>query len=116
MDNSKARTRQFAGIAWGLLLLWLGVLLAVPGDQSGLFWLGAGLIFLGLNLARSLSRLPLSPFSLTLGVLSTGLGAIMLLPRIFTFPHVEIGFLPLALILLGLYVLLPGPREPSTQP
>ena len=57
MNEIKRSARTYSTIAWGVLLLLLGVLMAIPGDQDGVFLLGIGLVLLGLNVARRRQRL-----------------------------------------------------------
>ena len=116
MQDTKYLNKRYTTIAWGILFLWLGVLMVVPGDQNAIFVLGAGVILLGLNLARSLSRIPVRAFSLTLGALAIGLGSYALLRPLLHGPHFEVGFIPLVLIVIGLYVLIPGPSHTDSKP
>ena len=68
--------RRLEEIAWGVFLIMIGVLWLLPGgalpDQT---WLvGAGLIILGLNLARYSKGLGVSPFTTVLGATAVGGG------------------------------------------
>jgi hypothetical protein len=110
MSQTKELVNRYAAIAWGILFLWLGVLSAIPGDQTGLFMLGTGFIFLGLNLARRMSNIPANGFSLILGILALAAGGYALVRPLWNLPHVEIGILPLGLIVVGLYILIPNPK------
>ena len=115
MKDIKNLNKQYATLAWGALFLWLGILMVIPGDQNGIFVLGAGVILLGLNIARSLSKIPTSAFSITLGILSIGLGSYALLRPLLHAPHFEVGFIPLVLIVIGLYVLIPSPKDADAK-
>ncbi len=110
MNEIKVLVNRYSTIAWGILFLYLGVLMAIPGDQSGIFMLGMGIIFLGLNVARRMSNIPLNAFSMILGFLALGVGIYAVLRPLLNLPHFEVGFIPLALIVVGLYVLIPGPK------
>ncbi len=110
MSQTKELVNRYAAIAWGILFLWLGVLSVIPGDQTGLFMLGAGFIFLGLNLARRMGNIPVNAFSLILGILALAVGVYVLLRPLLNLPHFEIDIIPLGLIVLGLYILIPHPK------
>jgi hypothetical protein len=110
MNDIKSLNKRYAAIAWGTLFLWLGILMIIPGNQDPIFVLGAGSILLGLNLARLVSGIPLSAFSITLGCLAFGLGLLAILRPILNIPPFELPFFPTVLIIIGLYVLIPGPK------
>ncbi len=111
MNENTALNKRYTAFAWGALFLLLGILMAIPGDQNGLFLLGAGIIFLGLNLVRKLQGIPLNLFSTLVGFLALVGGAYALARSTLGLPHVEIGFIPLVLIVVGLYILIPGPQS-----
>ena len=115
MKDIRVRNKRYAAIAWGSLFLLLGILMLIPGDQNGIFILGAGVILLGLNLARSLSGIRVSAFSITLGALAVVLGLYALLRPLLGAPHIEVDIIPLVLIVVGLYVLIPGPKRAGSQ-
>lgn len=106
VDPEKAATnKRFETIAWGcFLILWAGSMFwktAMPNTPmpDGLWSIGVGLIFLGLNLARYLSKIRMSGFTTFLGVLSVVGGAVQLLGV----KGVEGAFL---LLILGAYLIL----------
>jgi hypothetical protein len=111
MCEDKLSARSYSGIAWGILFLWLGILMVIPGDQSGLFWLGVGVILLGLNLVRLLKAQSLNRFSTLVGILALGAGLYATLHLRMKLPALEVGFLPVVLILTGLYVLVPSAKK-----
>jgi hypothetical protein len=113
MNGCCVREKRFANTAWGALFILFGVLLIVPGNQSALFWLGSGLILLGLNLVRALRKLPVSTFSITLGFLALVAGGFGALAPVLRLPRIEIPFFPAALLVVGLYLLIPGPNRPG---
>ncbi len=115
MNATGSLNQRLVAGAWGALLILFGVLSIVPGDQGSLFLFGSGIVLLGLNLGRAWSKLPASPFSTVLGVLALGLGGLGLLWPLLNLPHFEIGFVPLALLALGLYLLIPGSRRARTE-
>ena len=68
-SNSIILNARYEGMAWGLFLILLGVLWLMPeGTVPGDAWLvGAGLILIGLNLARYFSGIRPSVFTSILG-------------------------------------------------
>jgi hypothetical protein len=115
MNALKKSANSYSTIAWGILLLFLGVLMIIPGDQNGIFLLGTGFVLLGLNVARWMSRAPVNAFSTTLGILGLIGGTYALMRPLLNLPHFEVGFIPLALIIVGLYVLIPGPKHSNVK-
>jgi hypothetical protein len=110
MNEIKILNKRYTGIAWGASFLLLGLLMLIPGDQNAIFVLGGGLILLSLNLVRYLTKIPVSAFSITLGSLAAGLGLYALLRPLLHAPRFEVEFIPLVLIVIGLYVLIPGSK------
>lgn len=100
-----ATNKRFETIAWGcFLILWAGSMFwktAMPNTQmpDGLWSIGVGLIFLGLNAARYLNKIRMSGFTTFLGVLSVVGGVVQLLGV----KGVEGAFL---LLILGAYLIL----------
>ena len=98
---------------WGLGLILVGGLSLIPGDQTDLAMLGLGMLLLGLNLVRAIRQIPVSYFSLTLGVIfllvwmwgliTPGLGL-----------GIQLELFPLLLIIFGLYLLIPSPKRKKT--
>lgn len=111
MKELKNLDKRLEAVAWGVGLTWIGILGLIPGDQNAIGLLGIGLILLGLNLARNLSGIPVNGFTIVLGILVSGLGLVVLLRQVFNFPHFELDFFPLVLIVIGLYILIPAPKR-----
>ena len=111
MANKKDLDRHYEAITWGIGFLWVGFYSLVPGNQNSIGVLGIGLILLGLNLARALSRIPVNGFSSVLGILAATLGLVALLRPVLNFPHFELDLFSLLLIATGLYILIPGPKR-----
>jgi hypothetical protein len=88
----------------------VGVLSLVPGDQTDIALLGLGIILLLLNLARYISNITVSYFTITLGVLALILGTLVMLRPVLGL-HFEVPLLPVCLIVIGLYLLIPEPRR-----
>ncbi|HSD82921.1 MAG TPA: hypothetical protein VLG46_03635, partial [Anaerolineae bacterium] len=77
-DNEKVGlNKRLEQIGWGLFLIMIGGIALVPDKQvlEGTWLIGAGLIMLGLNVARYFNRLPLSSFTIILGTLAIIMGA-----------------------------------------
>lgn len=100
-----ATNKRLETIAWGcFLILWAGSMFwktAMPSAQmpDGLWSIGVGLIFLGLNAARYLNKIRMSGFTTFLGILSVLGGVVQLLGV----KGVEGAFL---LFILGAYLIL----------
>lgn len=108
--NNDQLDRRHQTIAWGVLLILIGGLNLVPGDQTSWAILGSGIVLLGLNLMRSINRIPVSGFSLVLGVIALLLGALVVIRSALGF-HFEIELVPIMLVALGVYLLIPGPKK-----
>lgn len=111
MANRKTLDRRYEAIAWGIGFVWVGIYSLIPGNQNSIGVLGIGLILLGLNLARYLSRIPTNGFTVLIGALASTLGLAMLLPPMKNEPPFELDLVPLGLIVIGLYFLIPGPKQ-----
>ncbi len=115
MNNLKALNGRLEAIAWGIILILLSILMVVPGDQGNEFVLGTGVVFLGLNLARSMMGIPLNWFSITLGGLALLLGGLgVLWPVLGIKAHVKVDIFPLILLAIGLYLLIPAPKQQTS--
>jgi hypothetical protein len=106
LDPEKAAmNKRFETIAWGcFLILWAGSMFwktAMPNATmpEGVWSIGVGLIFLGLNSARYLNKIRMSGFTTFLGILSVLGGVVQLLGV----KGVEGAFL---LLILGAYLIL----------
>ncbi len=110
MNHNEQLDKQYRNIAWGAFFILIGVLSLIPGDQTSLAILGSGVIMLGLNLARSLSRIPVNGFSIALGAAAFLAGAAVIF-RSSLGIHFEVGLLPLVLIAIGLYFLWPSQKQ-----
>ncbi len=77
IDEEKAAlNKRFETVGWGLFLIMLGGSILVPQEYAnkGLWSIGMGVIFLGLNAARYLNDMKMSSFTTILGVLSLASG------------------------------------------
>ena len=111
MDNIKTLNKRYEAVAWGLIFLLIGGFSLVPGDQTGLVLLGVGIIFLGLNLVRNLNGIPVNWFSITLGLLALALGIVVMLLPLLNIPPFELPFFSIMLVVFGLYLLIPAPKQ-----
>ena len=112
MNNLKVLNGRLETITWGIILILLSVLMIIPGDQGNLFLLGTGVVFLGLNMARSALGISLNWFSITLGALALILGGLgVLWPVLGIKTHVKVDIFPLILLAVGLYLLIPAPKK-----
>jgi hypothetical protein len=75
-EDKAALNKRFETVGWGLFLIMLGGSIFVPEEfaNKGLWSIGMGVIFLGLNAARYLNDMKMSSFTTILGVLSLASG------------------------------------------
>lgn len=106
MNNTQTMKRNFEAIAWGALFIWWGVTELFTSLPDGTGALGIGLILLGVNAARSLSGIPISRFSTTLGILALVWGGLELAGVVLNLPF-EIPIFAILLIVLGVIILAP---------
>jgi len=111
MNDMKTLNQRYETLAWGALLLVLGSVNLIPGVPAGTGMLGIGVVLLGVNLARLMSKIPVNVFSLTVGVAASVLGAIVLLRPVLNIPPIELPLFPILLVLGGLYLLFHAPRR-----
>ncbi|MBI3538029.1 MAG: hypothetical protein HY070_10795 [Chloroflexi bacterium] len=109
VSDNQNFNRRFGSLAWGAFFILLGVsaLLRLP-NGTNLF--GIGIILLALNAARALNGLRVCGFTLTLGVIALGLGAMDLL-RAFNIVTTNVPTLPILLIAIGAMWLARGLRR-----
>ena len=96
-----ALNKRLETIGWGLFLIMLGGFAFVPHDQvpEGLWSIGVGLIFLGLNAARYANQIRMSGFTTFLGIISVLGGIAELIWKL----SIEGALL---LVILGAYLIL----------
>ncbi len=101
MPDARSLNKRYETVAWGAFFILLGVTSLFQGLPAGAGAVGIGIIFLGLNLARVLSKIPTSGLTITLGALAFVLGGADLLRDVL---HLQIALpiFPLLLIALGL--------------
>jgi hypothetical protein len=95
-DVAQAIGIRIERVGWGLFLAMIGGLMLLPPGllPEGTWLVGSGLILLGLNAARRLSGIPLSPTTVVLGLLAlaAGIGAYL---------GVTLDLAPILLVVLG---------------
>lgn len=106
MNTTQTLNRNFEAIAWGALLIWWGITELFTSLPDGTGAIGIGLILIGVNVARSLNGLPVSRFSMTLGILALIWGGLELAGVLLSLPF-EIPVFAILLIVLGVIVLAP---------
>jgi hypothetical protein len=100
MENIRTLNRNLEVMAWGALFIWWGITELFPFLPHGAGAIGVGLILLGLNMARSLSGVRTSGFSITLGVLALVWGGLELAGALLALPF-QIPVFAILLIVLG---------------
>lgn len=91
-------------LAWGLFFVLIGVVWAIGEPNSGSYIaFGAGLILIGLNLARTGLGMRLSKFSLFIGIVALAFGGSSLMG--YSFP-----LLQTIIILIGLFIIAEAVR------
>jgi hypothetical protein len=104
MENTRTLNRNLETMAWGALFIWWGITELFQFLPHGTGAIGIGLIFLGLNMARSLNGIPTSGFSTTLGILALVLGGLELASSVLHLPF-ELPVFAILLIVLGVILL-----------
>jgi hypothetical protein len=94
-----ALDRRLERIGWALFLIMIGGIALIRNVPQGAWLVGTGLIMLGLNLARYLSGIRMSSFTVIVGVLAVllGVGGVT---------GVDLPFFPILLILIGADILV----------
>ena len=104
MENTRTLNRNLETVAWGAFFIWWGITELFNFLPHGTGAIGIGLIFLGLNVARSLNGIPTSGFSTTLGILALVLGGLDLASSAVRLPF-ELPIFAILLIVLGVILL-----------
>lgn len=104
MNNTQPLNRNFELAAWGAVFVWWGITELFPSLPQGVGALGLGLILLGLNAARALNGIPVSGFTITLGILAALLGGLELAASVLSLPF-QLPVFPILLIVLGVILL-----------
>ena len=105
MENTRTSNRNLETIAWGALFIWWGITELFPFLPHGAGAIGVGLILLGLNVARLLSGVRASGFTITLGILALVWGGLELAGSLLALPF-QIPVFAVLLIVLGAIMLV----------
>lgn len=105
MEDTRKFTYDFETIAWGALFILWGMMEIFKFLPDGTGALGVGLILIGVNIARVMTKQPISGFSTTLGILALLGGGLKIAS-----PYLHFSFdLPIfAILLLALGIILLG--------
>jgi hypothetical protein len=104
MNTTQKVNLNFDAIGWGALFIWWGISVLVNSLPVGSVAIGTGVILIGVNLARKLSGIPISHFSLTVGILALVGGVLELVSAFLHLPF-ELPIFAILLILLGVIIL-----------
>jgi len=93
--------KRIENVGWGFFLIMIGGLWLIPDRfiPEGTWLIGVAFIFFGINIVRHLNHIPMSNFSLILGVIALVIG-------ISDFFEVDLPFFPILLIIIGLKLLI----------
>jgi hypothetical protein len=105
MNTERTLNRNLETIAWGAFFVWWGITELVQSLPDGTGAVGIGLIFLGLNAARSRNGIPTSGFTTMLGILALVLGGLELAGAVLHLPF-ELPVFAILLIVLGVIMLV----------
>jgi hypothetical protein len=103
--NTLVVARKLDAVAWGLFFIWVGVAL-IADIGWGLGLLGVGAITLGGQLARKYFGLAIERFWV-------GVGLFFVLGGLWELLGVEVGLVPIMLIVAGVALLLSAMRRQS---
>ena len=106
MNTTNNLGRNFDAIGWGALFIWWGVSVLLTPLPVGIVAIGTGVILIGVNMARKLSGVPISGFSMTIGILALVGGILELLGVYLNLPF-ELPIFAILLIVLGVIILWP---------
>ena len=104
MENTRTLNRNLETVAWGAFFIWWGITELFQFLPHGTGAIGIGLIFLGLNVVRSLNGIPTSGFTTTLGILALVLGGLELASSVLHLSF-ELPIFAILLIVLGAIML-----------
>ncbi len=109
-DERKRLSGRLDDVAWALLFLMSGAILAIPGIPHpwAAWFIGVGAVLLGVNLARVANGLPAS-------VLITGCGVIAVAAGVGAYWGVDLPIVALVLVLIGAVILIEPLVKASPQ-
>ena len=104
MENVQTLNHKLETVAWAAFFIWWGITELFQSLPPGIGAIGIGVIFLSLNAARRQNGLPVSGFTITLGILALVLGGLELAGAILHLPF-ELPVFAILLIALGVIIL-----------
>lgn len=104
MENLRTINRSYEQLAWGAIFIWWGITELFNFLPDGTGALGLGLILLGVNAARFVNNIPVSGFSITVGILALVWGGLELAGALLSLPF-HLPVFAILLIVLGILVL-----------
>ena len=97
-EDIQAIRNRYVTIGWALFLILLGIIWLFPEIPEGSFFIGVGVILLGLNLVKYLIGKEISQTSIFLGLIALIIGFKRL-------GQWDVPIFPLLVILLGFFIL-----------
>ncbi len=76
MDDKKRFNHTLATMAWGVLLIWWGVVIVVDPFTIAVGAIGTGLILLAVNAIRSLKGIPIKNSNNAVGIMAIAWGVL----------------------------------------
>ncbi len=76
MDDKKKFNHTLATMAWGMLLIWWGAVIAVDPFTIAIGAIGTGLILLGVNAIRSWKGIPIKNSNNSVGIMAIAWGVL----------------------------------------
>ena len=104
MENTQTLNRNLEAIAWGAFFIWWGITELFNFLPHGTGAIGIGLIWLALNAARVLKGVPISGFTVTLGILALVLGGLEMASSVLHLSF-ELPIFAILLVVLGAIML-----------
>jgi hypothetical protein len=105
MNAVRTKNMSYEGIAWGVIFIWWGITELFAPLPPGTGAVGIGLILVGLNVARYMTGIPTSRFSLALGIIALVWGVLELAGAVLSLPF-EIPVFPIVLIVFGAFLVM----------
>ena len=108
MNNPQTSNQKYEGVAWGLLAMLWGVTILFDFIPFGVGLIGTGLIFLGANVVRRISQLPVRSDNTVLGILTLAWGGLEFARPFLRhlFPSADLDWVIFAILLIGLGLIL----------
>jgi hypothetical protein len=104
MEDTRKFTVNFETIAWGSLFILWGIMEMFKFLPNGTGALGIGLILIGLNIARAMTKRPINGFTTTIGILALLAGGLEIVSPYLHFAF-EIPIFAILLFVLGVILL-----------